>query len=363
MNYNSLESILNTAENMDTIRNNSKVDEGTDTINGADWFKFNNVVTSKIYINSNSWVGLGTNSQHLKICNRDGAMYSLYREEGTLYKFYKFLKIRWEGYTYYGSTDIQYRLVWELFLFDTGDIFINLIQVPVNSSYLGVSTILSNGNNVTLGVELGTPAMISLYHDDENGISWIVKKEVLSIPYPFDVKYLVRADNKYYTLENSVLKEVTIDTLNAYVFKKYGFDQQKNYDFISNLNNPELLNWVDTDIDIGNLALSCESTPIDQIMETKLFDITDSSIYGIENISIDSDNCMFRFSFDKGATYQVYKDDAWKQSQDEWMTKEEMILLSSDHFDLLIITEYLIQIKLIDDGYLKSIVVKYRNGE
>lgn len=363
MNYNSLSSMLNTIENMEVLIDNTKIDERTDKINGVDWFKFNGVIAKDIYVNSNSWVGFGTNSAQLKICNRDGAVWYMYREVGTLYNYFKFLKIRWEGYTYYSSTNIQYALIWELFLFDNGDMFLNVIQVPTNSSYLGTSTIISNGKTVTLQIELGTPVMISFYHDDENGISWTIKKELLEIPFPFNSKYLIRSNNQYYTFINDKLEEISIDTLNAGVFKTYGFEQQKDYDFINNLTNPELLNWVDTDIDIGTLTLLCEATPIDQIMETISFDITDSSIYGIENISTDSEKCMFRFSFNEGLTYEVYKDGIWKESQDEWMTKEEMILLSNNHFNLLSITEYLIQVKLMDDGYLNNIIVKYRNGE
>lgn len=362
MNYNSLDNLLNTTENMAVLRNNSKQDDGVDTVTGVDWFKFNNIVCSNLYASGNSYVGFGSNTAHLKICNRDGAMYYLYREEGTLYNYYKFLKIRWEGYSYYSSTSIDYKLVWELFLFDTGDVFVNVIQVPTNSSYLGTSTVLSNGVNTSLGIELGTPVMIAFYHDDENGITWTIKKERLNITLPFDVKYLVRSEGKYYTLIDGIQTEINVDLLNADVFKNQGFNKPESFEFLAKMNNPDLLNWIDTDLDVGNVKMECVATPHDQILTTKSYDITDSSIFGIDNIIIESENTFYQFSFDKGVSYEILKNGAWVNTYDEWMSNEEVISLTNDEFDIKQISEYIIKIKLVDSGFLKKIVVKYRNG-
>lgn len=102
MNYNSIEEILSAGTtNMTVIRNDSKQDDGTDSITGVPWFTYNGTVASTIYASGNSWLGFGSTSEHLKVNRRDGAMYYLYREEGTLYGYYNFLKIRWAGYSYY----------------------------------------------------------------------------------------------------------------------------------------------------------------------------------------------------------------------------------------------------------------------
>lgn len=362
MNYNSLDNLLNTTENMAVLRNNSKQDDGVDTVTGVDWFKFNNIVCSNLYLSGNSYIGFGSNTAHLKICNRDGAMYYLYREEGTLFNYYKFLKIRWEGYSYYSSTSIDYKLVWELFLFDTGDMFVNVIQVPTNSSYLGTSTVLSNSVNTSLGIELGTPVMIAFYHDDENGIAWTIKKEQLNIPYPFDVKYLVRSEGKYYTLINGIQTEVNVDQLNAEAFKNQGFNKPDSFDFLAKMINPDLLSWIDTDIDVGNVTMKCVATPHDQIITTKTYDITDSSILGIDKITLDCENALFQFSFNNGDTFEILKNDTWVNTYDEWMSKEEVTSITNDKFDIKKISEYVLKIKLVDFGFIKSIVVKYRNG-
>ena len=102
MNYNSVEEILSAeTANMTVIRDNSKNDDGTDTVTGVSWFNFKGKVASTIYVSGNSWLGFGASSEHLKVNRRDGAMYYLYREEGTLYNHYRFLKIRFSGYTSY----------------------------------------------------------------------------------------------------------------------------------------------------------------------------------------------------------------------------------------------------------------------
>lgn len=99
MNYDHIEDAMNTIADMEIIRNNSKQDDGVDKIAGVDWFKFNGKACDFMYVSGNSYIGFGIDTGHLKVCNRDGAMYYLYRQEATLYGFYKFLKIRWEGYT------------------------------------------------------------------------------------------------------------------------------------------------------------------------------------------------------------------------------------------------------------------------
>ena len=131
MNYNSIEEILSAGTtNMTVIRNNTKQDNGTDSLTGIDWFTFKEVIASTIYVNGNSWIGFGSSSGHLKVNHRDGALYSLYREEGTLYNYYKFLKIRWKGYSSYYTTSSLYAIEYDVILWDTGDISLHMISIP-----------------------------------------------------------------------------------------------------------------------------------------------------------------------------------------------------------------------------------------
>ena len=100
---------------------NSGRDEGTDILDGVSWFRFNNVITDKLYVNGNNWIGFGVSSEQLKICNRDGATHNIYRMETELDGGIKLLKIRVEGYKYFAASEAhESQIKYELFLFHNG---------------------------------------------------------------------------------------------------------------------------------------------------------------------------------------------------------------------------------------------------
>lgn len=92
-NYNSVQEILDAGiANMTCIRNNSKQDDGVDQLTGADWLTYMGNAVATIYVSGNTFLGFGSNTEHLKVDRRDTAMRYLYREEGTLYNYYNFIK-------------------------------------------------------------------------------------------------------------------------------------------------------------------------------------------------------------------------------------------------------------------------------
>lgn len=177
-NFSSLDKLLGTTDGMTVLRNNTAQDDGVDTVTGVDWFTFNGVVASNIYVSGNSFVGFGSNSEHLKVCRRDGKMCYLYRQEGTIGST-KFLKIRWQGYTRYNQTSTTYALIWELFLFDDGGMYLNLVQVPTDSSYLGTNQLVCGSKTYNFTVVVSTPVYYSFFYD-ESGI-YTVSNEVYPI--------------------------------------------------------------------------------------------------------------------------------------------------------------------------------------
>ncbi len=168
--------LISTTDGMQVIRS-TKNDDGTDTVDGADWFKFNNVTADKLYISGNNWIGLGTSAEQLKICRRDGAVWNVYRQETILDSGVRLLKIRVEGYTYYsGSGDHESRIKYELFLFDNNDMYLNVIQSPaLTSSYAGTSSLLCNSETTNLSLNGATeesPIPVSFLHQDDSGLEW-----------------------------------------------------------------------------------------------------------------------------------------------------------------------------------------------
>lgn len=198
--FSGIHELLNTTAGMTVLRNNSGQDDGVDSVTGVSWFTFNGTVASTIYVSGNSFVGFGSNAEHLKVCRRDGKMWYLYRQEGTVGSR-KFLKIRWEGYSWYGKTASTYSLKWELFLFDDGGLFLNIIDVPDDASYLGVSELTSGSNVYAIPVSLSTAMFCSFIPNGSN-----VYEVVVNGYYPGTVPY-----NSYgFTeLTTSILKNVT----------------------------------------------------------------------------------------------------------------------------------------------------------
>lgn len=167
--------LLGITSNMEIIRN-SKNDDGTDTFNGVDWFLFNGVTAAKVYISGNNWFGFGTSTNQLNICNRDGATWIIRRLEHILSNGHKFLKFEVEGYTRYNSTSADYRLVYEVYLFDDNSMFLNVITAPTSSSYLGSSSLTCNGVTTAFTIETNTPVMYSFYPTDDQATVWTVEQ-------------------------------------------------------------------------------------------------------------------------------------------------------------------------------------------
>ena len=164
--YSKLADLLNTTDDMTVLRNNSAQDDGTDTVTGVDWFTFNGSPVTNLYVSGNSYVGFGTNAEHLKVGRRDCKMFYLYRQEGLIGNT-KFLKIRWQGFAQYNYSSDPYALQWELFLFDDGGLFLNLVKVPTYSSHIGTCTLTCGSRTYSYTVEVGTPVAYSFLLQDD----------------------------------------------------------------------------------------------------------------------------------------------------------------------------------------------------
>lgn len=198
-NYESIQEMMNTTENMVKLVNNVGHDDDTLTFDGADWFVFNNVKASTLYVSGNSWIGLGSNSEQLQICRRDAKLWNFYREEATLFETYRVLKIRWEGYAQYNSTSEDVALQYEWFFLETGDMFLNFVKVPKSSGYLGTNRI-NGGTNQNFTVTAGRNVQyVTFRHMDDAGGLFSIDYDMLVVDPPFDRKYLMAdADGKYY---------------------------------------------------------------------------------------------------------------------------------------------------------------------
>lgn len=158
----SFDSLLNTTTGMTVIVNNKKHDDDVVSVTGVDWFTYAGKTASTIYVSGNNFIGFGKNAEQLKIWRRDGAIYYVYRQEGTLTSGKRFLKIRVEGYVYYSSTSSSYALKYEVFLIEGQTLFINVVQRPTSSSYTGASSITDGNNTTNLNISVSSTVPISI---------------------------------------------------------------------------------------------------------------------------------------------------------------------------------------------------------
>lgn len=158
----SFDSLLNTTAGMTAVVSNKKHDDDVVSVTGVDWFTYAGKTASTIYVSGNNFIGFGQNAEQLKIWRRDGTIYYVYRQEGTLASGKRFLKIRVEGYVYYSSTSSSYALKYEVFLIEEQTLFINVAQRPTSSSYTGTSSITDGKTTTSLNISTSSTVPISI---------------------------------------------------------------------------------------------------------------------------------------------------------------------------------------------------------
>lgn len=361
MNYNSIEEIISAGiDHMTVIRNNSKNDDETDTLTGVDWFTFNGTVASRIYVSGNSWFGFGTSSEQLKVNRRDTAVWSEYREEGTLFDYYRFLKIRWSGYSSYYSTSTSAKMTYDVILWDTGDISLHMVDVPT-SDYSGTFNLL--------GVTYTTPTSdspdVTFKVQEDN--SFVSSNELINLQPPYDRKFLIKSGDTLFTIQNDVLVELTETELTAELFRTEGVDDIPSSDLLITLEDPEVFYFADTtDYPITQLLARETAVPHPQTLVSDDYYMTHATIIGIECVTAEcSDDVLFAVSFDSGITWKLYTGTEWAtlSESDTGMSAEVMNAISSETWNEQATTgKFRFRVTLPDDtSTFTSLVVDYLN--
>lgn len=244
--YNSFNEVFATVANATQIRNNTNTDEGTDTVQGVDWFKFRGTVCSSLYANGNGWIGLGSNSESysIKVNRRDQAMWDVWAEEGAIKKAEnKFFRIRWNGYAHWNVTGEANQLTFDVLLLATGDIILNIVHWPSNYTN-GTNQLMANPT-VSFSPS-STSKQFTFIHQDSNGDAFELRNGIVDV---FEVKrYLIGSGNDIYTVDNGVLaivSGVTPNTLSAAIFQSNGFSDISDFGLAASLTNLKLYQWSD----------------------------------------------------------------------------------------------------------------------
>ena len=148
------------------------------------------------------------------------------------------------------------------------------------------------------------------------------------------VKFLIKNDEKYYTLAGSVLSEVSITELNAQAFQTYGFDDLPDGALIQTLSHPKLLYWQsDSTAELPAIKANVTTIPVGQYI-TKVIDMSYEFIRGIKNVTVEcAGTPWFSCSFDGGVTWKEYSGGAWVDVVSYGMTEETIKTITSKEWN------------------------------
>ena len=322
MNYNSVNEIFSAnISNMTILRNNSVLDSGADTVQGVDWFVFEGSAANNIYAAGDSYIGFGANLKQLKVGYYSGfRLKSLYREEGTLYNYYKFLKIRWDGNIYDRRAGIYYQKTYDVVLWDTGDISLHMVTIP--SSYNSGPYELSEATT-TYPYTVSTESPDVTFLRTNNGFTVTNSMIVFG---PREYRYLVRSGSVYYTVADNALSVIDVTEINASIFKTLGTEHIPSVSLMLGIPNPELLCWSEHEGDRLDTGLVVNVVPhLPQVVYSETQTITDGSIVDKSEV-FDAKDILVSITFDGGQTWKYYNEEVWATatSESEGMTAETL---------------------------------------
>ena len=146
------------------------------------------------------------------------------------------------------------------------------------------------------------------------------------------VKFLIQNEDKYYTVADSSLSEVSISELNAQAFKDYGFDELPDGTLLTTLPHPKLLYWQDSEEELPNITAKVTATPNGQYI-SKVIDMSNAFISGINNVTVECTGApRFSCSFDGGVTWMEYSGESWIEVESYGMTAETLTAITSDEW-------------------------------
>ena len=366
LDYGTIDDILKSTENMTVLRN-SLNDDSTDTIDGVDWFQYNGKTASTLYVSGNSWMGIGENTEHLRIVRRDADLMTLRREEGTLWGSFRFLRVRWEGYSVHGNRIDATRLVWDVIFFDTGDICVSFETVPTNIGYLADSNLVTGAGSISFVPLSGN--IISFKPQDETGTTFELKDHAPAFLDPYNRRYLVTdASGALYTVADGALMKMEETELTAEVFETYGVQEIPDGNLLVAITDPTILYWHDSENRFPDFKATYTGVPIPQVLYSENIDMSDATILGIEKVTADcDDHVLFAVSFDNGESWWGCVDAVWARLSEEksGMSKAALEAISVDSWAEKAVTGQIKYRFVISgaDGYLKSITTDYLNTE
>lgn len=293
---------LNTTVGMTSVSSGYN-DDNVYSTTGLSAFKFNGTVASTIYISSNHYIGFGSNTEHLKICRRDGCSTAIYRQSISLADEMEVLKIRFEGYTVYSNRVTSNRLIFEVFLISNNDMFLNVITTPTSGNY-GPSELVCNSTTTSLNVNVGSAdgAMISFYHLDDAGKTWNIVYEVYKQTGVSSQLYLLRLEDTFCTVTDGTMVALELTELSGVAFLEHGFEELPSAELLTPLANPQLYLWESGEASTPVKAV-LKAYPYPQVLSC-VADMSHITILSIKLLTAEySGDVRVQYSVDDGVSY------------------------------------------------------------
>ena len=178
------------------------------------------------------------------------------------------------------------------------------------------------------------------------------------------VKFLIQNENKYYTILDSTLSEVSITELNAQAFKDYGFDYLPDGTLLTTLTHPKFLYWQNSEEELPNITAKVTAIPNGQYI-SKVIDLSNASIIGIKAVTVEcAGTPWFSCSFDGGSTWMEYSGGSWIEVESYGMTEETLTAITSDEWNAVTsgIDSFIMRVLLRDSAdSLTNLSVNFLN--
>lgn len=181
---------------------------------------------------------------------------------------------------------------------------------------------------------------------------------------PDSDKYLIQSGDSIFTVTDGALVAVE-GSVNAELFRTYGADEIPASDLLVTLTDPIVYYWTNED-EITPLVAVVKGVPLAQTLESEDYDMTDSTILGIEKVLVDaSDDVRFAVSFDAGQTWKTHTGETWAtlSEGDTGMSPSVLSAISTEDWNAEAVTgKFRFRVTIPStESYLNSLVVDYLN--
>ena len=156
--------------------------------------------------------------------------------------------------------------------------------------------------------------------------------KITGIQLPYDRKYLIKSNDKLYSLvqDDTTITPIELSetVVTSEIFRQYGFNFIPTSDMLLTFANPEILYWQDSiESDLPNMSAKLTFIPMNQNVISNAINLTHSTIKGIEKVSINCEGEVnVAFSFDNKATWKAWNGSDWVILTDNYSGMSKSVL-------------------------------------